>query len=100
MLFMMTVTYPLTATQKVTEKYLELEKNPLPDFIETTGPFSTWGGDGTEAYTIYNIDGTRVDEGLWEILARAMGYYEVEGLKMKGTVLAPIAEYLERMGIG
>lgn len=99
MLLLVTTSYPVTAQQKTMEIFLQLMKNPLPDYVTTTGPYASWGGEGIESYTIFDIEEGKADDGLWEILTRLMNYYSVDGMKIKGTVLASIEEFMKRMGI-
>jgi hypothetical protein len=98
MIVMTITTYPMQSIPKTVEVFLDLIKAGLPDYIEMTGPFTRWGGEGIIGYTIYDIEDDKAMEGMKVLVARDAKFSVVEGFKMESFVLLTAADSLAAIG--
>lgn len=96
---MMVATYPLTSIPEAVKLYLEARKRPIPDFMKVIGEYSTYGGKGIKAYSIFEIEEGHVEEGGGEILTRMAPFYSVEGYEIAIEWLALPEDALPTLGV-
>jgi hypothetical protein len=73
-------------------------KTPIPDYVETLGFYTCWGGDGIVFYMILDIKDGNIDEGLKDLRNRLANYMSVDGYKVKYEVLTSVEESLAVVG--
>jgi len=99
MILMCTGTYPLTSAMKAADVFLEnASVDPIPDYIDTLGFYTQWGGDGIVFYLILDVEDGKVDDGVRALTKRFVNYKSVEGYKVEIQVVLPIAEALAAIG--
>ena len=61
------------------------------------GPYTKWGGDGIEAFSIIEIEKGHEEEGLLMVTKSYFPYMKVEGYKVEVTPILTAADALALM---
>lgn len=77
---MVTITYPPHKRPEVQELFQKVPE--LPDSVKRIAIYGTMDGMA-KSYVVFEIDDSRVDEGLTGMLTRLAGYDVVEGFRWK-----------------
>ena len=98
MIFIATVTYPMTSIGPVVKVFIENMKAGMPDYIEMDGPYNRWGGDGIVATTLYKIQDDRAQEGVKELVSRDAKFADIAGYKIDYKLVLSIEDSLAIVG--
>lgn len=93
------VSFPQESAHAVGKCFLELP--PVPDFMTLKGPYIKGiGKDGIQAFEIYELDKSRVAEGIEFVTDRCVHYFGIPGYVYETNVYLEAAEALKMIGLG
>ena len=98
-LFMTTLSFPLDKPEEVGKVFIELQKSPLPAYVNMMGPYVTFGGEGAESHVFYDVEKGHEEEGLALINRRLISYRGIVGMKITVQPTLPVAEALALLGL-
>ncbi|MFO7988997.1 MAG: hypothetical protein ACQEQ5_12535 [Thermodesulfobacteriota bacterium] len=98
MIIVSNVTYPPESTKEIAKRYLTAP--PLPDFITKKGPYiSASRRTGMHSLTYYELDNTRLAEGLQAIGESLAIYFGVPGYQYEIKPYFELEEGLSILGL-
>ena len=99
MFFMVTMTYPTKSSVQVGKVAVGTLAKAPPPHVERLGIYTAAGGDGFKAYSLYEVEGEHVEEGIRELTKRFVPFYSVEGWKYTLEPLMGVEESLATIGL-
>lgn len=98
MVIISTVAYPTTGTKEMAKRFLKAP--PVPDYMTRKGPYiSANTTDGIFIISVYELEKSKVAEGM-ESLGKYMAiFFEVPGFKYEIKPFFDIAEALKTIGM-
>lgn len=98
MIIVSNVTYPPESTKEIAKRYLTAP--PLPDFIAKKGPYiSASRRTGMHSLTYYELDNSRLAEGLQAIGESLAIYFGVPGYQYEIKPYFELEEGLSILGL-
>jgi len=98
MIIVSNVTYPPESTREIAKRYLTAP--PLPDFITKKGPYiSASRRTGMHSLTYYELDNTRLAQGLQAIGESLAIYFGVPGYQYEIKPYFELEEGLSILGL-
>ena len=98
MIIISNVTYPPESTREIANRYLKAA--PLPDFITKKGPYiAASESEGMHSITYYELDKSRMAEGLEAIAESLSVYFGVPGYKYEIKPYFELDEGLKILGL-
>lgn len=98
MIIVSNVTYPPESTREIAKRYLTAP--PLPDFITKKGPYiSASKRTGMHSLTYYELDNSRLAEGLQAIGGSLAIYFGVPGYQYEIKPYFELEEGLSILGL-
>lgn len=98
MILMSNVTYPPESTKDIANRYLKAPV--LPDFINKKGPYiSADRTEGMNSITYYELDNSRLAEGLQAVAESLAIYFGVPGYKYDLKPYFELEEGLNILGL-
>jgi hypothetical protein len=95
-----TVTYPPDKAVQMAKKFIKATEKPLPPFVKRLYVLTAAGGEpGMKVLGIYEVDDTKVKEGIKEITKYYVQFFDVEGFRYSVEVMMPATEALPLLGI-
>jgi len=92
------VTYPPESTKEIAKRYLQAPV--LPDFLTKKGPYvSASTTDGMHSITYYELESSRLAEGLQAIAESLAIYFGVPGYKYELKPYFELEEGLNILGL-
>ena len=92
------VTYPPESTKEIAKRYLQAPV--LPDYLTKKGPYvSASTTDGMHSITYYELDSSRLAEGLQAIAESLAIYFGVPGYKYELKPYFELEEGLNILGL-
>ena len=93
------IAYPTTSVQDMAKRFLE--SPPAPDFMTRRGPFiSARMGGGIESFSLWELDNSRLAEGM-KFLGNYMAIlFEVSGFTYEVRPFFHVDEALSMIGMG
>jgi hypothetical protein len=92
-------TYPLTSVDAVAKRFLEVVKEPLPDYVRMTAIYVEYGGKGINVYTPVEIDKGHEDEGMMALTKWYTNFYDIDGYEVVFRVVYTVEEALPLIGM-
>jgi hypothetical protein len=92
------VSFPQESANDVGKRFLELP--PVPDFMTLIGPYIKGRKDGIHAVEIYELDKSKVGEGLEFVSNRCVKYFGIPGYIYEVNVYLEATEALNMIGLG
>lgn len=93
------VSFPQESASDVGKRFLELP--PVPDFMTLKGPYIKGMKEyGIQAFEIYELDKSRVAEGLEYVTDRCVKYFGIPGYIYEVNVFFEAEEALKMIGLG
>ena len=92
------VSFPQESANDVGKRFLELP--PVPEFMTLIGPFVKGKKDGIHAIEIYELDKSKVGEGLEFVSNRCVKYFGIPGYVYEVNAYLEATEALNMIGLG
>lgn len=93
------ISFPQESANDVGKRFLELP--PVPDFMTLKGPYiKGMKKDGIQALEIYELDKSKVAEGIEFVTDRCVHYFGIPGYVYEINVYFEAAEALKMIGLG
>lgn len=93
------ISFPQESASDVGKRFLELP--PVPDFMTLKGPYIKGKKEyGIQALEIYELDNSKVAEGLEFVTSRCVSYFGIEGYIYEINVYFEATEALNMIGLG
>lgn len=93
------ISFPQESANDVGRRFLEIA--PLPDYMTLKGPYiKGMKKDGIQVFEIFELDNSRVAEGLEFVTNRCVSYFGIPGYTYKVDVYFEAAEALKMIGLG
>jgi hypothetical protein len=100
MFLITTVTYPPDKAVQMAKKFMKAMGNPLPSFITRLYVLTSSVGElGIKALGVYEVDDSKLTEGIKELGKSFVQYYDVEGFRYTIEPMLPAAEVIPLLGI-
>ncbi|OQY03667.1 MAG: hypothetical protein B6I22_11120 [Desulfobacteraceae bacterium 4572_123] len=93
------ISFPQESANEVGQRFLELP--PVPDFMTLKGPYiKGMKEEGIRALEIYELDKSKVAEGIEFVTDRCVGYFGISGYTYEINVYFEASEALKMIGLG
>jgi hypothetical protein len=97
---MITQTYPLKSVKEVGRIFVEeVTISPTPEYINLIGIYVAYGGKGVKAFTLYEVEKGKEDEGYKEIMQRFTPFFPVQGFEIDMDWVLPVQDALPMIGL-
>lgn len=97
MVIITNISFPPENAGDVGKRFLETE--PVPDFMALKGPYIKGRKDGIEAFELYELDKSKIAEGLNYVTNRCVTYFGIPNYKYEINVFFEAAEALKMIGL-
>ena len=93
-------TYPFTAVDAVSRKFLDVLKDePLPDYVRMTAIYTEFGGKGINVYTPIDIDDGHEADGVKAVVKWYTHFFGIEGYEVISRIVYTVEEALPLIGL-
>ena len=93
------IAYPTTSVQDMAKRFLEVSQ--APEFMTRRGPFiNASKADGIESFSLWELDNSRLAEGLKFLGSYMANFFEVPGFSYEIRPYFHIDEALAMIGMG
>jgi hypothetical protein len=93
MFIMTTATYPPGEATKISKKFMTATAKPLPPFVKRLHVLMTAKADqGLKTCGIYEIDDSKIKEGIMELTRYYVQYYDIKGFQYEIEPMLTAAE--------
>jgi len=86
--------YPLKSNDQVIKHAMELPR--LPDYIKGRGNYGYFNTEGTGGIQIYEFDGSKAEEALWDIAQPYTKFHDIPGYKYDLKLAFKTREVIQR----
>ena len=92
------ISFPPETANDVGKRFLETA--PLPEFMALKGPYVKGKKEGIQVYEIYELDNSKIAEGLEFVTNRCVAYFGIPDYKYNINVYFEAVEALKMIGLG
>lgn len=93
------ISFPQESANDVGKRFLELP--PVPDYMTLKGPYLKGKKmDGIQVLEIYELDNSKVAEGIELVTNRCVNYFGIPGYTYEINVYFEAVEALKMIGLG
>ena len=98
MVIIANISFPPENASDVGKRFLEID--PVPDFMTLKGPYVKGRPDGIQAFELYELDNSKIAEGLDYVTNRCVAYFGIPNYRYEINVFFEAAEALKMIGLG
>ena len=98
MVIIANISFPPENAGDVGKRFLETA--PVPDFMALKGPYVKGRSDGIQAFELYELDNSKIAEGLEFVTNRCVAYFGIPNYRYEINVFFEAAEALNMIGLG
>jgi hypothetical protein len=98
MVIIANISFPPENASDVGKRFLEID--PVPDFMTLKGPFVKGRPEGIQAFELYELDNSKIAEGLDYVTNRCVAYFGIPNYRYEINVFFEAAEALKMIGLG
>jgi hypothetical protein len=98
MVIITNMSFPTESANDIGKRFLEI--SPVPDFMTLKGPYVKGMKDGVQAFELYELDKSRISEGLEYASNRCVTYFGIPNFRYEIDVFFEAAEALKMIGLG
>ena len=97
MVIIVDMSFPPESAKEIGKRFLEMA--PVPDFMTLKGPYIKGKKDGIIAKQLWELDNSKLAEGLEYVTNRCVAYFGVPGFKYEIGVYFEATEALKMVGL-
>ena len=98
MVIISNISFPPENAADVGKRFLEIA--PVPDFMKLKGPYVKGRPDGIQAFELYELDNSKLAEGLDYVTNRCVAYFGIPNYRYEINVFFEAVEALKMIGLG
>jgi hypothetical protein len=97
MIIITNMSFPTETASEVGKRFLETA--PIPTFMDLKGPYIKGRKDGIQAFEFYELDNSKIAEGLEYVTNRCVTYFGIQNYRYEINVFFEAAEALKMIGL-
>jgi hypothetical protein len=98
MIIIANISFPPESANDVGKRFLETA--PVPDFMTLKGPYVKGMKEGIQAYELYELDNSKIAQGLDFVTNRCVAYFGIPNYRYNINVYFEAVEALKMIGLG